>query len=70
VSDDPRNRCDGNVGAELVRAVAAGEEQVRSLIRRDADRAELPDGVDPFVGDPSRPETLAGAVDGVSGSTC
>ena len=56
----------GNVGAELVRALAEGEEQVRALVRRDADRAKLPAGVDPFVGDLNRPETLAGVVDGVS----
>jgi uncharacterized protein YbjT (DUF2867 family) len=56
----------GHVGAELILALAGGGEQVRALIRRDADRATLPAGVDPFVGDLSRPETLAGAVDGVS----
>ena len=56
----------GNVGAELVRTLAGGGERVRALIRRDADRATLPAGVDAFVGDMNRPETLAGAVDGVS----
>jgi uncharacterized protein YbjT (DUF2867 family) len=56
----------GNVGAELVRALTGEGEQVRALIRRDADRATLPAGVDAFVGDMNRPETLAGAVDGVS----
>jgi uncharacterized protein YbjT (DUF2867 family) len=56
----------GNVGAELVRALAGGGEQVRALIRRDADRSTLPSGVDAFVGDLNRTETLAGAVDGVS----
>jgi uncharacterized protein YbjT (DUF2867 family) len=56
----------GNVGAELARALAGGGEEGRALIRRDADRAKLPAGVDAFVGDLSRPETLAGAVDGVS----
>jgi uncharacterized protein YbjT (DUF2867 family) len=66
VSDDPRKRCDGNVGAELVRALAGGGEEVRALIHRGADRAKLPASVDAFVGDLSRPETLAGAVDGVS----
>jgi uncharacterized protein YbjT (DUF2867 family) len=55
----------GNVGAELVRALASGGEQVRALVRRDADRATLPAGVDAFVGDLNRTETLAGAVDGV-----
>jgi uncharacterized protein YbjT (DUF2867 family) len=56
----------GNVGAELVRALAGAGEQVRALVRRDADRAKLPAGVDAFVGDLNRPETLAGAVDRVS----
>jgi uncharacterized protein YbjT (DUF2867 family) len=56
----------GNVGAELVRALAGGGEQVRALVRRDADRARLPAGVDAFVGDLSRAETLAGAVEDVS----
>jgi uncharacterized protein YbjT (DUF2867 family) len=56
----------GNVGVELVRALAGAGEQVRALVRRDADRATLPAGVDGFVGDLNRPESLAGAVDGVS----
>jgi uncharacterized protein YbjT (DUF2867 family) len=55
----------GNVGAELVRALAGGGQQVRALIRREADRATLPAGVDAFVGDLNQPETLAGAVEGV-----
>ena len=55
----------GNVGAELVRALAGCGEGVRALIRRDADRATLPAGVDAFVGDLNQPETLAGAVEGV-----
>jgi uncharacterized protein YbjT (DUF2867 family) len=55
----------GNVGAELVSALAGAGEQVRALIRRDADRATLPAGVDAFVGDLNQPETLAGAVEGV-----
>jgi uncharacterized protein YbjT (DUF2867 family) len=56
----------GNVGVELVRALAGRGEQLRALVRRDADRANLPTGVDAFVGDLNRPESLAGAVDGVS----
>jgi uncharacterized protein YbjT (DUF2867 family) len=32
----------GNVGAELVRALAAGGEQVRAVVRRDANGAKLP----------------------------
>jgi uncharacterized protein YbjT (DUF2867 family) len=56
----------GNVGAELVRALAGGGVQVRALVRGDADGAKLPAGVDAFVGDLNRPESLAGAVEGVS----
>jgi uncharacterized protein YbjT (DUF2867 family) len=56
----------GNVGAELVRALAGMKERVRAVVRRDADRAKLPAGVDAFVGDMNRPESLAGAVEGVS----
>jgi uncharacterized protein YbjT (DUF2867 family) len=46
----------GNVGAELVRVLAGGGEQVPALVRRDADRATLPAGVDAFVGHLNRPE--------------
>jgi uncharacterized protein YbjT (DUF2867 family) len=53
----------GNVGSELVRALAERGERVRALIRR-AD-AELPDGVEGVVGDLDRPESLAPAFDGV-----
>jgi uncharacterized protein YbjT (DUF2867 family) len=56
----------GNVGAELIRALAEGKEQVRALVRSDADGAKLPAGVDAFVGDLNRPESLAGAMEGVS----
>jgi uncharacterized protein YbjT (DUF2867 family) len=48
----------GNVGRELVRLLADTGQPVRALIRRDADREKLPDGVDGFVGDLDRPETL------------
>ena len=57
----------GNVGAELVRALAGAGEDVRALIRRDADRARLPAGVEAIVGDLNRPETLGAALDGVRG---
>ncbi len=40
----------GNVGGELVRALVGAGEQVRALIRRDANRAALPVGVEGFVG--------------------
>jgi uncharacterized protein YbjT (DUF2867 family) len=57
----------GNVGGELVRALAGAGEEVRALIRRDSDRSRLPEGAEAFVGDLNRPETLAGALDGVAG---
>src|ERR671911_677524 len=33
----------GNVGGELVRALAGAGEEVRALIRRDSDRSRLPE---------------------------
>jgi uncharacterized protein YbjT (DUF2867 family) len=61
----------GNVGAELVRALAAAGEQVRALVRRDADHATLPAGVDAFLGDLNRPERAWPARWTASGrSTC
>lgn len=54
----------GNVGGELVRALAAAGEPVRALVRGDAD---LPSGVDAFVGDLNRPDTLDDAFTGVRG---
>jgi uncharacterized protein YbjT (DUF2867 family) len=57
----------GNVGSELVRALVGGGEEVRALIRRDADRATLPGGVEGFIGDLNRPETLSAGLAGVRG---
>jgi uncharacterized protein YbjT (DUF2867 family) len=57
----------GNVGGELVRALARAGEGVRALIRSDADRPRLPAGVEGVVGDLNRPETLVPALDGVRG---
>jgi uncharacterized protein YbjT (DUF2867 family) len=54
----------GNVGGELIRALAAAGEEVRALVRGDAD---LPPGVEAFVGDLNRPDTLDGAFAGVRG---
>jgi uncharacterized protein YbjT (DUF2867 family) len=54
----------GNVGRELVKALAAAGVAVRALIRRDEDRSRLPSGAEGYVGDLNRPETL---VDGLSG---
>ncbi|GAA4056937.1 NAD(P)H-binding protein [Streptomyces shaanxiensis] len=56
----------GNVGAELVRALAEAGEPVRALSR--AGRAEgLPPGVTAVAGDLNRPETVRAALDGVRG---
>jgi uncharacterized protein YbjT (DUF2867 family) len=57
----------GNVGAELVRALAAAGEEVRALIRRESDRSRLPEGVHGAVGDLNHPESLAAALSGVHG---
>jgi uncharacterized protein YbjT (DUF2867 family) len=57
----------GNIGAQLVRALAEAGEGVRALIRRDSDRAGLPADVEGVIGDLNRPETLAGALAGVRG---
>lgn len=54
----------GNVGGELVRALAADGQPVRGLVR-DGRQAALPAGVDPAVGDLSRPESLADVLGGV-----
>jgi uncharacterized protein YbjT (DUF2867 family) len=55
----------GNVGSELVRALAAAGAPVRALIRDEARRARLPAGVEALVGDLNRPETLGPALEGV-----
>lgn len=57
----------GNVGGELIRALAGAGEDVRALIRRDSDRSRLPAGADAVVGDLNRPDTLAAALAGVRG---
>jgi uncharacterized protein YbjT (DUF2867 family) len=57
----------GNVGGELVRALAGAGEEVRALIRQDSDRSRLSAGADAVVGDLNRPDTLATALAGVRG---
>jgi uncharacterized protein YbjT (DUF2867 family) len=57
----------GNIGGEVVRALAGAGEEVRGLIRRDEDRSRLPAGVEGVVGDLNRPETLSSALAGVRG---
>jgi uncharacterized protein YbjT (DUF2867 family) len=55
----------GNVGGELVRALADAGEAVRALSRRPT--PGLPEGVEGVVGDLDRPESLADVLDGVGG---
>ncbi|MFI6742320.1 NAD(P)H-binding protein [Nonomuraea sp. NPDC050451] len=53
----------GNVGSEVVRALAAAGEPVRALVRKP-DTVPLPDGVEAVTGDLNRPESMAGALGG------
>jgi uncharacterized protein YbjT (DUF2867 family) len=56
----------GNVGAEVVSALAAADQEVRALVR--SERAPgLPPGVEAVAGDLNRPESLAEALAGVRG---
>ncbi|MEU6257922.1 NAD(P)H-binding protein [Streptomyces sp. NPDC047043] len=56
----------GNIGAELVRALAESGQQVRAMSR--AGRPEgLPAGVRAVAGDLDRPDTVRDALDGVRG---
>jgi uncharacterized protein YbjT (DUF2867 family) len=56
----------GNVGAELVAALAEAGEPVRALVRKPRD-VILPPGVEPVAGDLNRPESLTDALAGVRG---
>lgn len=56
----------GNVGGELVRALADAGKEVRALTR-GAGHSGLPEGVNGVVGDLDQPGTLSGALDGVRG---
>lgn len=55
----------GNAGGAVIRALVNAGEQVRGLVR-DADRALLPVGVEPVVGDLNDPRTLAPHLEGVT----
>jgi uncharacterized protein YbjT (DUF2867 family) len=57
----------GNIGRELVGVLAAAGEPVRALVRREEARDALPAGVEGFVGDLNRPDTVAAALEGVRG---
>ncbi|GLY89351.1 NAD(P)H-binding protein [Actinoallomurus iriomotensis] len=54
----------GNVGSELVSALAEEGHRVRALVR-DPRKATLPAGVEPVTGDLNEPGTLTGALSGV-----
>ena len=56
----------GNVGAEVVGALVAADQQVRALTRSDSS-PDLPAGVEAVVGDLNRPDSLAPALSGVRG---
>jgi uncharacterized protein YbjT (DUF2867 family) len=56
----------GNVGGELARALVAAGQPVRALTRGDAPRG-LPPEVEAAMGDLNRPDSLTGALAGVSG---
>jgi uncharacterized protein YbjT (DUF2867 family) len=56
----------GNVGAEVVSALAAADQEVRALTRSGAAPALAPD-VDVVAGDLDRPDSLRAALAGVQG---
>ncbi|HZD01940.1 MAG TPA: NAD(P)H-binding protein [Actinomycetes bacterium] len=55
----------GNAGGAVLRALVSAGEQVRGLIRREADQARLPASVEGVTGDLNRPQTLWGPLSGV-----
>ncbi|MGH9270138.1 MAG: NAD(P)H-binding protein [Ilumatobacteraceae bacterium] len=48
----------GNAGGAVVRALLGAGEEVRALVRREADRSRLPAAVDAVTGDLNEPATL------------
>jgi uncharacterized protein YbjT (DUF2867 family) len=56
----------GNVGGELVRALAESGQQVRALTRSGSGKP-LPDGVAQATGDLNQPASLRAALTGVRG---
>jgi uncharacterized protein YbjT (DUF2867 family) len=56
----------GNVGGRLVRRLAERGEAVRALVR-DPGRARFAEGIEVVAGDLNEPESLGGALKGVSG---
>lgn len=58
----------GNVGGEVVRAVAAAGGKPRALVRNEKQRSKVFDGAETAVGDLNDPASLAAALDGVTGA--
>ena len=56
----------GNVGAQVVRALAEADQEVRALVRSGGS-ADLPPGVEAVAGDLNRPDSLSNALAGVRG---
>jgi uncharacterized protein YbjT (DUF2867 family) len=56
----------GNVGAEVVSALVAADQQVRALVRSDK-TSDLAPGVEAAAGDLNRPASLTDALAGVRG---
>lgn len=57
----------GNAGGELVRALLEVGADVRALVRAGSE-SKLPAGVEAATGDLNRPDTLRGAIAGVTGA--
>jgi len=56
----------GNVGSEVVKALAGAGEPTRALVRDpESARAKLPEGVEAVAGDLNKPESLVPALNGV-----
>ncbi|MFJ6654791.1 SDR family oxidoreductase [Streptomyces sp. NPDC091377] len=58
----------GNVGGELVAALAREGRPVRALVRGEPAPGRLPEGAEPVVGDLNDPASLRPALDGVRGA--
>ena len=57
----------GNAGSAVAHALVEAGEPVRGLVRAESEAA-LPDGVEPAVGDLNDADSVAPALDGVSGA--
>ena len=55
----------GSIGSLVVKEALNKGHAVRALVRSESKARQLPHGVESVVGDVTRPETLASAVDGI-----